>query len=221
MQHNQWLLSLVWVPMLLHLPKGIKRETRALTSLPVVGDKQQIGSWDDHLHPTPVANEVGQQREDEDANAEEHLEQDSHCPPVLHPNYLSHWWAGVKELKTWIASNNNLQSHPHAARMRSSSRLWRRSPGWTSSQARSCSSVPRPSRCQRCRWECWTAGSWASDRTCRYKTGSTLHPRRVKSWTVQGLTDRQSSQRRSCLRGSQGWGWIGTCRPTRRQRTPG
>lgn len=83
-------LSLVWVPMLLQLPKDAKRETKALTSLPVIDNEQQVGSRDDHLQPTPVANEVGQQRENEDANAEEHLEQDSHCPPVLHPNDLGH-----------------------------------------------------------------------------------------------------------------------------------
>lgn len=61
-----------------------------MNSSPVVGDKEQVGRRDDDLQPAPVGDEVGEQGEDEDADAEEHLEQNAHRPPVFHPNDLRH-----------------------------------------------------------------------------------------------------------------------------------
>lgn len=55
---------------------------------PVVEQEEDVRDADDDLQPAPVRDEVGQQREDEDAPAEEHLEQNTDRPPVLHSNYL-------------------------------------------------------------------------------------------------------------------------------------
>lgn len=57
-------------------------------SSPVVEQEEDVRDADDDLQPAPVRDEVGQQREDEDAPAEEHLEQNTDRPPVLHSNYL-------------------------------------------------------------------------------------------------------------------------------------
>lgn len=55
---------------------------------PVVGQEDEVGRGDDHLQPPPVADEVGEQREEQDADAEEHLINDSDCASELHPDDL-------------------------------------------------------------------------------------------------------------------------------------
>ena len=55
---------------------------------PVVGQEEDVGDGDDNLQPAPVRDKVGKQREDEDANAEEHLVNDSDRTSVLHPHDL-------------------------------------------------------------------------------------------------------------------------------------
>ncbi len=55
---------------------------------PVVGQEDDVGDSDDDIQPTPVGDEVGEQREEEDADAEEHLIEDSHGASVLHAHDL-------------------------------------------------------------------------------------------------------------------------------------
>lgn len=55
---------------------------------PVVGQEDQVGDSDGHLEPPPVSDEVGEQREEEDADAEEHLVEDSDRASVLHTDKL-------------------------------------------------------------------------------------------------------------------------------------
>lgn len=55
---------------------------------PVVGQEDEVGNGDGHLQPAPVGDVVGQQREDEDADAEEHLIEDSDRASELHPDDL-------------------------------------------------------------------------------------------------------------------------------------
>lgn len=58
------------------------------SSSPVVGQEDEVGNGDGHLQPAPVGDVVGQQREDEDADAEEHLIEDSDRASELHPDDL-------------------------------------------------------------------------------------------------------------------------------------
>lgn len=55
---------------------------------PVVGQEDDVGGGDDDLQPAPVGDEVGEQREDEDADTEEHLVKDSNGTSVLHTDDL-------------------------------------------------------------------------------------------------------------------------------------
>lgn len=55
---------------------------------PVVGQEDEVGGSDDHLQPPPVTDEVGEQREEEDADAEEHLINDSDRSSELHADEL-------------------------------------------------------------------------------------------------------------------------------------
>lgn len=55
---------------------------------PIVGHEEDVRGADDHLQPAPVCDEVGQQREEKNADAEEHLVKDSHRASVLHPHDL-------------------------------------------------------------------------------------------------------------------------------------
>jgi len=55
---------------------------------PVVGYEQDVGCTDGNLEPAPISDEVGEQREDEYTDTEEHLEQDAHSASVLHSNDL-------------------------------------------------------------------------------------------------------------------------------------
>lgn len=59
-----------------------------MRSSPVVGQEQDVRRRDGELQPAPIRDEVGEQREDEEADAEEHLIQDPHHPPELHPHDL-------------------------------------------------------------------------------------------------------------------------------------
>lgn len=60
------------------------------SSSPVVEEEEEVGKRDGHLQPAPVGDVVGQQREDEDADAEERLVEDSHRASELHPHDLRH-----------------------------------------------------------------------------------------------------------------------------------
>lgn len=55
---------------------------------PVVGQEEDVGGGDDHLQPAPVGDEVGEQREEQDADAKEHLIKDSNRASELHPHDL-------------------------------------------------------------------------------------------------------------------------------------
>lgn len=55
---------------------------------PVVGQEEDVGDGDDDLEPAPVGDEVGDEREEEDADAEEHLINDSDGASVLHSHNL-------------------------------------------------------------------------------------------------------------------------------------
>lgn len=59
--------------------------------LPVVGQEQDVGDGDDDLQPAPVCYIVGKQREDEDADTEEHLVNYSDCTSELHAHDLCDW----------------------------------------------------------------------------------------------------------------------------------
>lgn len=67
--------------------------------LPVVGQEEDEGRSDDDLQPPPVSDEVGEQREDEDTNTEEHLVQNAHSLSVLYSNNLCDWQKDRKHPK--------------------------------------------------------------------------------------------------------------------------
>lgn len=60
------------------------------SSSPVVGEEEEVGKGEGHLQPAPVGDVVGHQRENEDADAEKHLIEDSHRASELHPDDLRH-----------------------------------------------------------------------------------------------------------------------------------
>lgn len=55
---------------------------------PIVGQEKDVGGGNDDLQPPPVSDKVGEEREEEDANAEEHLVNYPNCASVLHPHNL-------------------------------------------------------------------------------------------------------------------------------------
>lgn len=71
--------------------KHTKPNPRIWSFSPVVGQEEEVGCSNDNLQPAPVSDVVGEQREDEDANTEDHLEQYAHCSSILHTNNLCHW----------------------------------------------------------------------------------------------------------------------------------
>lgn len=67
---------------------AVARRIPGRSSSPVVGQEEEVGNGDGHLQPAPVGDVVGQQREEEEADAEEHLVDDSDRAPELHPHDL-------------------------------------------------------------------------------------------------------------------------------------
>lgn len=57
-------------------------------SSPVIAHEDEGGKTKGRLQPAPVRDEVGQQGDDQEADADEHLVNDSHKPPLLHANNL-------------------------------------------------------------------------------------------------------------------------------------
>lgn len=55
---------------------------------PVVGNEGQVGGGDGHLQPAPISDVVGEEGEDEEPHAEEHLVDHPHRAPELHADHL-------------------------------------------------------------------------------------------------------------------------------------
>lgn len=58
--------------------------------LPVVEEEEEVGQRDGQLDALPVGDEVGNSREEDDSQSEEHLNHDSHNPPLLRTHDLCH-----------------------------------------------------------------------------------------------------------------------------------
>lgn len=55
---------------------------------PVIAEEDKIGDADDDLEPAPVSDKVGDQRQEKDADAEEHLIKNSNSASVLYSHNL-------------------------------------------------------------------------------------------------------------------------------------
>lgn len=59
--------------------------------LPVIEEEEKAGQWDGKLDALPAGGEVGNSRKNDDPEGEEHLDHDSHNPPLFRTYYFCHW----------------------------------------------------------------------------------------------------------------------------------
>lgn len=71
---------------------GIRKNSiTAKTTLPVIKEKEEVGQCYGQLDPLPVGDKIGDSRENYDSKGEEHLNHNSHNPPLLRTHDLCHW----------------------------------------------------------------------------------------------------------------------------------
>lgn len=63
----------------------------AKITLPVIKKEEEAGQWDGQLDALPAGGKVGNSREEDYSKREEHLDHDSHNPPLFRTYYLCHW----------------------------------------------------------------------------------------------------------------------------------